>query len=167
MVCEPQACALPLARGGRTVPTPLKQKQARPADGSVSYHLADHPHRVWAMDFQVEATADDRLLNCLNAIDEHIRICLSIQVSQRWKANAVVVPLEELTSLYPTPAFIRSGKGQEFVAYARRSRAESSSTKTPFIEPGPPCQHCFAKSDNRRFRDEFLITELLTTVAEA
>jgi putative transposase len=29
-------------------PAPKKQKRARPADGSVRRHQAEHPHQVWA-----------------------------------------------------------------------------------------------------------------------
>jgi hypothetical protein len=29
-------------------PTPRKRKRARPADGSVRRHRAEHPHQVWA-----------------------------------------------------------------------------------------------------------------------
>ncbi len=57
-------------------PTPRKQKRASPADGSVQRHQAEHPHQVWAMDFQFDATADGRRLKFLNVIDEHSRLCL-------------------------------------------------------------------------------------------
>ena len=64
-------------------PTPRKQKRARPADGSVRRHQAEHPHQVWAMDFQFDATADGRRLKFLNVIDEHSRLCLAIRVGRR------------------------------------------------------------------------------------
>ena len=88
-------------------PTPRKRKRARPADGSVRRHRAEHPHQVWAMDFQFDATADGRRLKFLNVIDEHSRFCLAIRVGRRCKAKDVVAVLEDLTSLYPAPAFIR------------------------------------------------------------
>jgi putative transposase len=81
-------------------PTPRKRKRARPADGSVRRHRAEHPHQVWAMDFQFDATADGRRLKFLNVIDEHSRLCLAIRVGRRCKATDVVAVLEELTSLY-------------------------------------------------------------------
>lgn len=121
-------------------PTPRRQKRARPADGSVRRHQAEHPHQVWAMDFQFDATADGRRLKFLNVIDEHSRLCLAIRVGQRCKSKDVVAVLEELTSLYPAPTY---------------------------IEPGSPWQNGFAESFNSRFRDEFLNTELFATVAEA
>ena len=75
--------------------------------------------------------------------------------------------LEELTCLYPAPAYIRSDNGPEFIANALRRWAERSTTKAAYIEPGSPWQNGFAESFNSRFRDEFLNTELFTTVAEA
>jgi hypothetical protein len=68
-------------------PTPRKQKRARPADGSVRRHQAEHPHQVWALDFQFDATADERRLKFLNVIDEHSRLCLAIRVGRRCKAK--------------------------------------------------------------------------------
>ena len=106
-------------------PTPRKRKRARPADGSVRRHRAEHPHQVWAMDFQFDATADGRRLKFLNVIDEHSRLCLAIRVGRRCKAKDVVAVLEELTSLYPAPAFIRSDNGPEFIAQALRDWCEA------------------------------------------
>jgi transposase InsO family protein len=148
-------------------PTPRKQKRARPADGSVRRHQAEHPHQVWAMDFQFDATADGRRLKFLNVIDEHSRLCLAIRVGRRCKAKDVVAVLEDLTSLYPAPTYIRSDNGPEFIAHALRRWAENSTTTTAYIEPGSPWQNGFAESFNSRFRDEFLNTELFATVAEA
>ena len=68
-------------------PTPRKQKRARPADGSLRRHRAEHPHQVWAMDFQFDATADGRSLKFLNVINEHSRLCLAIRVGRRCKAK--------------------------------------------------------------------------------
>jgi putative transposase len=149
-------------------PTPRKRKRARPADGSVRRHRAEHPHQVWAMDFQFDATADGRRLKFLNVIDEHSRLCLAIRVGRRCKAKDVVAVLEELTSLYPAPAFIRSDNGPEFIAQALRDWCEASTTtSTAYIEPGSPWENGFAESFNGRFRDEFLNTELFTTAPEA
>jgi putative transposase len=72
------------------------------------------------MDFQFDATADDRRLKFLNVIDEHCRLCLAIRVGRRCKAKDVVAVLEQLTSVYPAPMFIRSDNGPEFIAQALR-----------------------------------------------
>jgi putative transposase len=88
-------------------------------------------------------------------------------VGRRCKAKDVVAVLEELNSLYPAPAFIRSDNGPEFIAHALKRWSENSGTTTAYIEPGSPWQNGFAESFNSRFRDEFLNTELFTSVAEA
>ena len=119
------------------------------------------------MDFQFDATADGRRLKFLNVIDEHSRLCLAIRVGRRCKAKDVVAVLEELTSLYPAPTYIRSDNGPEFIAHALRRWSKDSGTTTAYIEPGSPWQNGFAESFNSRFRDEFLNTELFATVAEA
>jgi len=72
------------------------------------------------MDFQNDATAGGRRLKFLAVIDEHSRLCLTIRVGRRCRAEDVVAVLEELTSLYPAPAFIRSGNGPEFIEQALR-----------------------------------------------
>lgn len=119
------------------------------------------------MDFQFDGTADGRRLKFLNVIDEHSRLCLAIRVDRRCKAKDVVAVLEELTSVYPAPTFIRSDNGPEFIAHALRKWCQNSGTSTAYIEPGAPWQNGFAESFNSRFRDEFLNTELFATVAEA
>jgi putative transposase len=75
--------------------------------------------------------------------------------------------LEELTSIYPALAFIRSDNAPEFISQALRNWCEGSGTATAFIEPGSPWENGFAESFNGRFRDEFLNIELFTTAPEA
>jgi putative transposase len=119
------------------------------------------------MDFQFDATADGRRLKFLNVIDEHSRLCLAIRVGRRCRAKDVVAVLEELTSLYPAPAYIRSDNGREFIAHTLKRWTESSASTTAYIEPGSPWQNGFSESFNSRFLDEFLNTELFAPVAEA
>ena len=80
------------------------------------------------MDFQFDAAADGRRLKILNVIDEHSRLCLAIRVGRRCSAKDVMAVLEELTSLYPAPSFIRSVNGLEFIAKALRD----------WLRPAPP-----------------------------
>ena len=76
--------------------------------------------------------------------------------------------LEELTSLYPAPAYIRSDNGPEFIAQALRDWCEARDTAiTAYIEPGSPWENGFEEAFNGRFRDELLNTELFTTTPEA
>jgi len=90
------------------------------------------------LDFQLDDTADGRRLKFLNVIDEHSRLCLAIRVGRRCKCKDVVAVLEQLTSLYPAPAFIRSDNGPEFIAHALKRWSENSGTTTTCIEPGSP-----------------------------
>ena len=66
--------------------------------------------------------------------------------------------LEELSSVYPTLAFIRFGNGPEFIAQALRDCCETSDISTEYIETGFSWENGFAESFNRRFRDEVLNT---------
>ena len=148
-------------------PTPRKQKRARPADGSVRRHQAEHPHQVWAMDFQFDATADGRRLKFLNVIDEHSRLCLAIRVGRRCKgqgrggrAGGAHQPLPG-TGVHPI------GNGPEFIAHALRRWCRTNGMTTATIEPGSPWQNGYAESFNGRLRDEFLNIELFTTAPEA
>ena len=120
------------------------------------------------MDFQFDATADGRRLKLLNVLDEYSRLCAAIRVGRCCKAKDVVAVLEELTSLYTAPAFIRSDNGPEFIAQALRNLCEASTTTmTAYIAPGSPWENGFAEFFNGRFRDEFLNTELFTTDPDA
>jgi putative transposase len=114
---------------------------------------------------QFDATGDGRQLKFLNAIDEHSCLCLAIRVGRRCKAKDVVAVLEELTSIHPVPAFIRSNNGPDFIVHALRRWCQNSGTATAYIEAGSPWQNCFAASFKTQFRVEFLNTELFATVA--
>ncbi len=65
------------------------------------------------MVFQFEATAGGRRLKFLNVIEEHSLLCLAIRVRRCCKVKDVVAVLEDLTSLYPSPAFIDSENGPD------------------------------------------------------
>jgi putative transposase len=75
--------------------------------------------------------------------------------------------LEEFNSHYPAAAFICSDNGRKFIGYALRSCCKSSGSINAYIEPGSPLENGLTLSSHTRFRDEFLNTELLATVAEA
>jgi len=79
----------------------------------------------------------------------------------------VVSVVEELTSLNPAPTYVRTDNAPEFIGHALKRWCRDSGTSTAYIEPGSQWQNGFAESFNSRFRDEFLNTELFTTVAEA
>ena len=95
-------------------------------------------------------------------------LCLAIRASRRCKAKVVGSVLEELTSLYLGPAFIRSGNCPEFTAQALQGWCESSTTtSTGYIAPGPLLENDLAESSNGRFWDDFLNNEPFITAPVA
>jgi putative transposase len=165
-------------RGGKAADPAGEGKRPALAEGfsegveasgrSLRRRRAEHPHQVWAMDFQFYATADGRRLKFLKVIVERSRLCLPIRVGRRCKARDVVAVLEDLTRGYPAPTFIRSDNGPEFIAQALRDWCEAiDTTSTAYIDPGSPWENGFSESFNGRFRDVFLNTELFTTAPEA
>ena len=69
----------------------------------------------------------------------------------RCKAKDVVAVLEELTSIYTAPVFIRSDNGPEFMAQVLRDWCEASTTtSTATIAPGSPWENAFAESHELR-----------------
>ncbi len=78
--------------------------------------------------------------------------CRVIEATQptyhRWRQQYVgmqVVLVEDLSSIYPAPAFIRSDNCPEFIALALRDWCEASpTTSTAYIAPGSPWENGFA-----------------------
>ena len=123
---------------------------------------------MWVIDVQFDSTADGRTLNVLNVIDEHSRLCLAIRVGRRCKAKDVESMLEDLTSVYPAPMFIRSDNGPAYIVQDLRDYCEASvTTSTAYLKTGCRWVNCFSELFNCRCRDEFLNTELVTTTSEA
>lgn len=97
---------------------------------------------------QIDANADGRRLTFLNLIDEYSRLSPAIRVGKGCKAKDVAADLEDLASLYPAPAFIRSDNGPEFsccaeaqgLAQALRDwcAGSTTNTSTACIGPGSP-----------------------------
>jgi transposase-like protein len=68
-------------------------------------------------------------------------ILLSPERRSRKAKDVLAVP-EELTSLYPAPAFIRSDNGPELISQALRGWCEASATTTTaYIAPGSPWEN--------------------------
>jgi hypothetical protein len=92
------------------------------------------------MDLQFDATADGRRLKFLNVFDEHSRLCLAIRVGQRCKVKDVVTMLEDLISLYPVTALIRSDNGLEFIAHASDTGLKAAATQMRKSSPDLRCR---------------------------
>ncbi len=73
--------ATDLAGGGATAAPTAPAARIRPPGGKWELLRAEHPHQVWAIEFQFDQTMDGRTLKFLNVIDEYSRLCLAIRVS--------------------------------------------------------------------------------------
>jgi len=63
--------------------------------------------------------------------------------------------LEELTSSYPAPTFIRTDNCPEFIAHSLRRWCEKPETMTAYIVQGSLWKNGFGESFNSGFMDEF------------
>ncbi len=73
---------------------------------------AERPNHVWALDFQVDQTADGRALRLLNVVDEFTREALAMDCERSITADRTVAVLERLVAERGTaPANIRCDPG--------------------------------------------------------
>ena len=70
---------------------------------------ADAPNRVWAVDFQFDATTDGRPLKIVSIVDEHTRECLGGLVERSITADTLIDELDCIAAGrgYPRGAALR------------------------------------------------------------
>ncbi len=119
-------------------PISRKCKRARPADGSVRRHRTEHPHQVWAMDFQFDATADGRRLKFLNVIDKHSRLCLAIRVRRRCRARRLSTRSTSCSSFTRRQLICRWATDPSSSANALQEWGTGSGCSTACSLPGTP-----------------------------
>jgi hypothetical protein len=56
--------------------------------------VADAPNRVWAVDFQFDATTDGRPIKIVSIVDEHTRECLGGLVDRSITADVLIDELD-------------------------------------------------------------------------
>jgi transposase InsO family protein len=75
---------------------------------------ADAPNKVWAVDFQFDATTDGRPIKIASIIDEHTRECLDRMVERSITGDNLIAELERLAADRGTyPAVLRCDNGPE------------------------------------------------------
>ena len=80
---------------------------------------AEAPDHVWAIDFQLDQTADGHNLKLLHVVDEFTREALAIECRRRIDADHTVEVLDRLVAERGTaPAFLRCDNGPEMTANA-------------------------------------------------
>ena len=100
--------------------------------------VADAPHRVWAVDFQSDATTDGRPIKIVSIIDEHTRECLGGLVQRSITGESLIAELDCLAAGRGTyPAVLRCDNGPELACVAMADWANSR-VGLHFIPPGQP-----------------------------
>jgi putative transposase len=128
--------------------------------------VADAPNRVWAVDFQFDATTDGRPIKIASIIDEHTRECLGGLVERSITADALITELERLASDRGYPAVLRCDNGPELACSAMAEWA-GNRVGLCFIPPGEPWRNGYVESFNSRVRDECLNINVFWSLAQA
>jgi putative transposase len=117
---------------------------------------ADAPDRVWAADFQFDATADGRPIKIVSIVDEHTRECLGGLVERSITGKDLIAELDHLGAQRGGyPAVLRCDNGPEF-AFAAMGEWAGEHVGLHFIPPGQPRRNGYLESFNSRVRDECL-----------
>src|SRR6185312_7623163 len=127
---------------------------------------ADAPNRVWAVDFQFDATTDGRPIKLVSIIDEHTRECLTNLVDRSVTADVLIDELDRLALLRGYPAVLRCDNGPELACEAMTDWA-GEQVGLAFIPPGEPWRNGYVESFNSRVRDECLNINLFWSLAHA
>jgi transposase InsO family protein len=69
---------------------------------------ADAPNRVWAVDFQFDATTDGRPIKIVSIIDEHTRECLGGLVDRSITADVLIDELDRLATSRGYPGVLHA-----------------------------------------------------------
>jgi transposase InsO family protein len=112
-----------LSRRGFIVPQPHKA----PKRSFVSFE-ADLPNACWQMDMTHVEIADGHILEVLNVIDDHSRMCVGSVAFSVVKATDVVEVFLAAGERYGLPASVLSDNGAIFTAAARGGRCATETT---------------------------------------
>lgn len=153
---------------GLKVPKKPKKKRRFGASTNGIMHVqAASPNDVWTWDFVFDRLENGRQVKWLSLVDEFTRENLLLIASHSITARDVISFIGDIIDERGAPAAIRSDNGPEFIAKALREWLEQCGIGTLYIEPGAPWENGFAESFHSRLRDEFLGTEIFTSLLEA
>ena len=144
-----------------------KRKRLWLNDGSCIRLRPLHKNHVWSYDFVYDQLENGKRLRWLNLIDEYTKQCVYSSPKHQWNHKDIIEVLADCFIQYGTPGYIRSDNGPEFIAQRLRTWLEGLDIQTTFIEPGSPWENGYCESFNGKMRDEFLNSELFSTLQEA
>ncbi len=127
---------------------------------------AQAPNRVWAVDFQFDATTDGRPIKIVSIIDEHTRECLGGLVARSATSEALIDELDCLAATRGYPAVLRCDNGPELACAAMADWA-GQRVGLHFIPPGQPWRNGYVESFNARVRDECLNINTFWSLTQA
>jgi transposase InsO family protein len=145
---------------------PQRRRRKRLGTSTATTVTADAPNRVWAVDFQFDATTDGRPVKIVSIVDEHTRECLGGLVARSITSGALISELSRLAALRGCPAVLRCDNGPELACAAMADWA-GGRTGLAFIPPGQPWRNGYIESFNGRLRDECLNISLFWSLAHA
>lgn len=136
---------------------PQRRRRKRPGVSTIAdIPTADAPNRVWAADFQFDATSDGRPIKIVSIIDEHTRECLGGLVERSITGEDLIAELDGLAAERGSyPVVLRCDNGPELVCAAMADWAHGQ-VGLHFIPPGQPWCNGYVESFNSRVRDECL-----------
>lgn len=134
---------------------PQRRRRKRMGTSTATDATANAPNRVWAVDFQFDATQDGRPVKIVSIVDEHTRECLGGLVERSITADRLIDELDRLATGRVYPAALRSDNGPELACEAMRDWA-GERVGLAFIPPGQPWRNGYIESFNGRLRDECL-----------
>jgi putative transposase len=134
---------------------PQRRRRKRAGVSTATAVTADAPNRVWAVDFQFDATTDGRPIKIVSIVDEHTRECLGGLVARSITAGILAAELDRLAAIRGYPAVLRSDNGPELACTTMTGWA-GERTGLSFIPPGQPWRNGYIESFNGRVRDECL-----------
>jgi putative transposase len=127
---------------------------------------ADAPNKVWAVDFQFDATTDGRPIKIVSIVDEHTRECLGGLVERSITGDTLIDELDRLARQRGYPAVLRCDNGPELACAAMADWA-GERVGLSFIPPGEPWRNGYVESFNGRVRDECLNINLFWSLTQA
>jgi len=107
-LCAKRACRVPQRRRRKRLGTSTAPDRPK----------ADAPNKVWAVDFQFDATTDGRPIKIVSIIDEHTRECLGGLVDRSVTADVLIDELDRLAAMRGYPAVLRCDNGPELACDA-------------------------------------------------
>jgi putative transposase len=127
---------------------------------------ADAPNRVWAVDFQFDATTDGRQVKTVSIIDEHTRERLGGLVDRSITGDRLIDELDRLALDRGHPAVLRCDNGPELACDAMADWA-GERVALSSIPPGEPWRNGYVESFNARVRDECLNINIFWSLTHA